>query len=108
MQSGRIPFGLSSLQSLISVIAVEMTNSATKSQNGHFPLGDFPHFSPVDRAGKALEFVGPEPLLLSQAAVKSCIDFHTTPSVPLQTGVKFEHFVNPLRVESNVYKKRRL
>lgn len=50
------------------------------------------------------------PLLFSRLWLKSCIgfDFHTTPSVPLQAGVKFEHFVYPLRVESDVDKKRRL
>lgn len=58
-----------------------------------------------------MEFVGPESLFLFfflPAVVMFGADFHTPPSVPLQTGVKFEHLVNPFGVESDVDEKRRL
>lgn len=89
----------------------KMTNSATKSQNGHFPQGDFLNFSPVIHAGEVLEFSGPKLPLLSQAVVQSCTELIFTPHfflVPLQTGVKFEHLIYPLWVESNINKKCRL
>lgn len=44
----------------------------------------------------------------SSGKVMHGVDFHTAPSVPLHTGVKFEHFVNPLGVEGDVNKERRL
>lgn len=48
---------------------------------------------------------GPSLLWAGQAQIVHGADM---PSVRLQTGVKFEHFVYPLRVEGNIYKKCRL
>lgn len=53
----------------------------------------------------AQKLTGPTLLWASRAQIVHGAD---TPSVCLQTGVKFEHFVYPLRVEGNIYKKRRL
>lgn len=38
----------------------------------------------------------------------SQLRFRSTPSVCLRVGVKFEHFVDPLRVEGDVHEERRL
>lgn len=64
----------------------------------------------VVHAGEILEFARPKatPPFPGCVQVVHGVDFHTTPSVPLQIGVKFEHFVYPLRVEGDVNKKRRL
>ena len=95
-----------------------MTNSATKKKKKNPKMATFHKviflISPSGSgAGEVLEFAGPKPPLVSQARLWLSralhgADFHTTPSVPVHARVKFEHFVYPLRVESDINKKRRL
>lgn len=90
----------------------KMTNSATKTPNWPLSIRLFSwnSFLPCGPCWRGLGIFWPKAdlPLAGCGTVLDRVDFRTTPSVPLQTGVKFEHFVYPLRVESNVNKKCRL
>lgn len=97
------------LQSLVSVLFIKLQIQPQKSQTGHFPLSLI-SFLPRGPCWSGLEIFWPKaaPPLVGCGTVLYGVDFHTIPSVPFQTGVKFEYFVYPLRVEGNINKKRRL